>query len=82
MTNLETRATMGCLQTGATLTIWNGRGLQEKCAHWDRRAGASEARVVMEFQAMYVTNDMSISHLYSVLLSSSVLLLVNVRVLG
>jgi len=66
----------------ATLMIWNGRELQEKCAHWDRRAGANEARVVMEFQAMYVTNDMSFSNLYSVLLSSSVLLLVNVRMLG
>lgn len=73
---------MASLQMRATLMTWNGRGLQEKCAHWDRRAGASEARVVMEFQAMYVTNDMSFSNLYSVLLSSSVLLLVNVRMLG
>ena len=73
---------MGCLQTEATLMIWNGRGSQEKCAHWDRWAGASEARVVMEFQAVYVTNDMSFSNLYSVLLPLSVLLLVNVRMLG
>ena len=38
--------------------------------------------MVVEIQAMYVTSDMSFPDLYSVVLSSSVLSLVNVRMLG